>query len=374
MSGRDRDQRRVFLTLDGLRGVAAVFVAMRHTGFFHNLGVEGGYMAVDLFFALSGFVIAHAYERRLAAGLGAGRFLALRYLRLWPVYVLGAGLGLVSALCHALPGRDNLNLAEIGRVAPFALVMLPGPHIRPMLYPVDSVAWSLALELVVNLAYALVWRRLRDWRALAAVIALSAAALIAAVAWFGKLDVGFTWHNAWGGLPRVVFSFAAGLAVQRLYRRWPLRLPLSAWAPLALLPALIWKPIDPVVYPLACVIVVFPPLVALAAWTEPGRWSARLFAWLGAASYPLYALHRPAGELVALALSRLVPQSVGWGVRLGVPYMIAALVVCGLIERFYDRPVRKVLTAAFDRLSGAFLRPAPGPPIEADGLLPDPRT
>ena len=252
--------------------------------------------------------------------------------------------------------------------------MLPGPHIRPMLYPVDSVAWSLALELVVNLAYAFVWRWLRDWRALAAVIALSAAALIATVAWFGKLDVGFTWHNAWGGLPRVVFSFAAGLAVQRFYRRWPLRLPLSAWAPLALLPALLWKPIDPVVYPLVCVIVVFPPLVALAAWTEPGRRSARLFAWLGAASYPLYALHRPAGELVALELSRLIPQSVGWGVRLGVPYMIAALVVCGLIERFYDRPVRKALTAAFDRMSGLFLRPAPGPPIEADGLLPEPRS
>lgn len=363
------------MTLDGLRGVAAVFVAMRHTVFFHDLGVHGGYMAVDLFFALSGFVIAHAYERRLAEGMGAGRFIVLRYLRLWPVYGLGAGLGLVAALCHALPGRDNLSPAEVAQVAPFALAMLPGPHLREMLYPVDSVAWSLALELVINLAYAFTWRWLRDGRVLGALLVIFALALAWTVWWFGKLDVGFTWRNAWGGLPRVAFSFTAGLAVYRVARRWPLRLRLTAWAPLALLPLLFWRPLDPVVYPLVCVIAVFPPLVVLAAWTEPGRVSARLFAWLGAASYPLYALHRPAGELLALGLSRAVPASAHWGVRLGAPYMLTAVAVCVLIERFYDRPVRKALAAGFEALMRRSPRRRPEPePAEADGLVPDAQT
>lgn len=374
MANGERDERRVFLTLDGLRGVAAVFVAMRHTAFFHNLGVHGGYLAVDLFFVLSGFVIAHAYERRLAAGLGAGRFMVLRYLRLWPVYLIGACLGLIAALCHALPGRENLSPSEVARVAPFALAMLPGPHIRQMLYPVDSVAWSLALELLINLAYALTWRWLRDIRVLGAMTAVFAGALIATVIHFGKLDVGFTWANAWGGLGRVAFSFSAGLLVYRAWRRWPLALGLTAWAPLALLPALFWAPLDSVVYPLTCVIGVFPPLVALSAWTEPGQASRRLFGWLGAASYPLYALHRPAGELVILGLSHVVPTLLRWGAWLGAPYMLVALVGCVLIERFYDRPARKALTAGFERLARLLpRRPRDASATEPDGLVVDQR-
>ena len=294
--GSETDQRRVFHTLDGLRGVAAVFVAMRHTAFFHHLGIDGGYLAVDLFFVLSGFVIAHAYERRLAAGLSAGRFLVTRYLRLWPVYALGAALGLAAAALHALSGKDNLSLAELARTAPFALAMLPGPHIRPSLYPVNSVAWSLALELLVNLAYALTWRWMRKPLALGGVLAVSAGGLLAAALWFGKLDVGFTWTNAWGGIPRVVFSFAAGLAVFRLSRHMRWRIP--AWAPVLALPPLLWVKIDPVVYPLACIVVLFPLLVLAAVRSEPGARLGRLFSGLGLASYPLYALHKPAGEIV----------------------------------------------------------------------------
>lgn len=378
MANVQRDERRVFLTLDGLRGVAAVFVAMRHTAFFHSLGIHGGYMAVDLFFVLSGFVIAHAYERRLAQGMGAGRFLVLRYLRLWPVYLIGACLGLVAALCQAMPGPDNLSPAEVARVAPFAVAMLPAPHIRPMLYPVDSVAWSLALELIINLVYALAWRWLRDVQVLGALTAVAAGVLVWTVAWFGKLDVGFTWTNAAGGLARVGFSFAAGLLVYRAWRRWPLNLTLTAWAPLALLPALFWRPADSVIYPLVCVIAVFPALVALSAWTEPGRRSHRLFGWLGAASYPLYAIHRPAGELIVLGLSRLIPVSVHWGVLLGAPYMVAALAVCVLVERFYDRPVRKALTVGAEwlmRQAPRRARPAPvAEAADADALAAETRT
>ena len=116
----DTREKRVFHTLDGLRGVAALFVAMRHTNLFHRAGIHGGYLAVDLFFVLSGFVIAHAYERRLASGLSVGRFMAARYLRLWPVYVLGAALGLIAALMHALPGKDNLTPLQVAQTAPFA--------------------------------------------------------------------------------------------------------------------------------------------------------------------------------------------------------------------------------------------------------------
>jgi peptidoglycan/LPS O-acetylase OafA/YrhL len=363
-------EKRVFASLDGLRGVAALFVAMRHTSFFHNLGISGGYMAVDLFFVLSGFVIAHAYERRLEQGLSAARFMALRYLRLWPVYVLGAALGLLAAWMQALPGRDNLTVNQVLHTAPFALAMLPGPHIKPMLYPVNSVAWSLALELLVNLAYALCWRRLRDARVLAAVLVVSALALVGVVAWFGKLDVGFQWTDAWGGLPRVVFSFTAGLAINRLYRARPWSSPLSAWAPLAVLPPLFWIWVDQTIWPLACVILLFPIIVALAAAAEPRPAASRAFAWLGAASYPLYALHKPAGELMALWVRHVSPHDIR-NVWIGVAFMAMLVAACGLVERFYDRPARRWLAIGLDGAIGLMsrrprTRPAPSRALAAD--------
>jgi peptidoglycan/LPS O-acetylase OafA/YrhL len=325
-------------------------VAMRHTAFFHGLGVHGGYLAVDLFFVLSGFVIAHAYERRLAHGLSAARFLALRYLRLWPVYVLGAGLGLLAAFAQALPGHNNLTTTQVVHTAPFALLMLPGPHIKAMLYPVNSVAWSLALELLVNLAYAFLWRPLRDPRVLGAAVAASALWLIAAVIWFGKLDIGFLWTDAAGGLPRVAFSFTVGLALYKLHRARPWRSPLPAWTPLLVLPPLFYLHLDEIVWPLICVLIIFPVLVSAAAAREPGTRTARVFAWLGAVSYPLYALHKPAGELVTQQVRHLAPWAVqnAW---VGAAYLGVALILCAVVERFYDRPVRRLLTRLVD---GAF--------------------
>ena len=351
---RKGDERRLFLALDGLRGVAAVFVAMRHTAFFHALNIHGGFMAVDLFFVLSGFVIAHAYEQRLAAGLSPGRVLLMRYLRLWPVYALGAGIGLAAAALHALPGHDNLSLPQVLQTAPFALALLPGPHIKAMLYPVNSVAWSLALELIINGVYALAWKPLRGAKVMACVLAGSFATLIGAVCWFGKLDIGFTWNDAWGGLPRVAFSFAAGLAVYRLFR-------LSSWrpgrlglAPLAVLPALLWVRLDEIVYPLACVGLIFPAFVFAAAGAEPGQRLGRLFVWLGAASYPLYALHKPVGEIVGLGVRLVAPRLVqsAW---VGAPYLVALFVGAILVERYYDRGARRAVVRGVDQAE-AFLR------------------
>ncbi|QUD87438.1 acyltransferase family protein [Phenylobacterium montanum] len=358
MASEGRGERRVFHALDGMRGVAALFVAMRHTAFFHKLGIPGGYMAVDLFFVLSGFVIAHAYERRFQEGLSAGRFLALRYVRLWPVYALGAVIGLLAALLHALPGRDNLSAAQVAQTAPYALAMLPGPHIRQMLYPVNSVAWSLALELTVNAVYALCWRPLRRPLVLAVSLAVSAAALVAAVAWFGKLDIGFLWRDWIGGLPRVAFSFTAGLAIYQLYRRRGLALKAPAWALLAPLPVLFCLPLGETVYPLVCVLLIFPALVfAIASAPEPGARQARLFALLGAASYPLYALHKPLGELVVLGLRHIAPQMVDrTPLMTGVPYLVLLLAVSLLVERWFDQPVRRALNGGIGRVSRVLRR------------------
>lgn len=85
--------RRTFHTLDGLRGVAAGTVLIYHfPSLWSPASAPSAYLAVDLFFLMSGFVIEHAYGQRLATGLGVRRFLLLRLIRLYPLYLVGTGI------------------------------------------------------------------------------------------------------------------------------------------------------------------------------------------------------------------------------------------------------------------------------------------
>ena len=94
-----RPERRAFHTLDGLRGVAALLVVTRHANLLSaNISFPETFLAVDLFFLLSGFVIAFAYDDRLTNPNFEGRFLVIRLVRLYPLYVLGLFLGLLQRI------------------------------------------------------------------------------------------------------------------------------------------------------------------------------------------------------------------------------------------------------------------------------------
>jgi len=93
LSGKSSLDR--FEALDGLRGVAALSVVAAHVYFLFGYAFPSIDLAVDFFFALSGFVLAHAYGERLRGGMGAGRFMLLRLIRLYPLYILGTTIGLM---------------------------------------------------------------------------------------------------------------------------------------------------------------------------------------------------------------------------------------------------------------------------------------
>src|ERR1017187_8440436 len=91
--------RRSYRTLDGLRGVGAFMVVMRHVpGFFGPIRVPESFLAVDLFYLVSGFVVAHAYGERLNAGGFLKAFMKTRLIRLYPLYFIGMAIGLVAAI------------------------------------------------------------------------------------------------------------------------------------------------------------------------------------------------------------------------------------------------------------------------------------
>src|SRR5260370_29319356 len=257
--------RRRYATLDGMRGVAALFVVMRH--FSELRGAPEtvfSYLAVDVFFLLSGFVLSLSYAGRFARGMTAGEFLILRAVRLLPLYLFGITLALAFALRDAIGGviPPGLFAAWLG-TAPF---MLPSPSWErsPALFPIMPPAWSLFFEFyVANILFA----ALRGRPAaplLAGLVAGSALLLAAADFGFGSLDIGQTWPTLAGGVPRVCFSFFGGMLLQQLHQRHPPRLKLPSWIILAALAPVLSPPLQGMagrLYEAACVFAVFPALV-----------------------------------------------------------------------------------------------------------------
>jgi len=301
--------------LDALRGIAALCVLLVHVD--QSL-LPRGILAVDLFFMLSGFVMARTYEARLQSGLGPLAFLKKRYRRLLPAYAVGCTVGAVWLL-HA----DFPPLIVLALFVP-ALLFLPTP-IAGYLYPYNGPGWSLTWELLANVLHALVFAHMST-RALVRLLALLAVAL----AWIGFAQ-GIIYAGAyWNGMAqtfcRALVCYGIGIVLFRRQDLAPAIPPIIAVAgfpviligigALAKIPAM-----------LAFDLLVCPLLVWSAA---SGRLPLpRLWLFLGAMSYPLYALHVPVlqwiegagvsswwGALLALVLAGMAamwPGLRGWG-------------------------------------------------------------
>lgn len=319
-----------FDTLDLLRGVAALAVAT-----LHYAAITGSppvfphaYLAVDMFFALSGFVIAHAYGSQLTDGASVSRFMVRRLVRLYPLYLLGSLLGWFLILGELSPERWLSGFGE-------NLLFLPAfPVTGKMtagLFPALWPAWSLFWELIANLLFAMLAPRLST-RVLGAVLALGLLVLVATGAGYGTLDAGARWSTFFGGAGRVLWSYFAGVAVYRLYQRCG-----SFWSPSAgllamLLLAVLALPIsgwgyDVVIAALLPLFVLFG--AQIAAPSAIGR-------WLGHASYALYVLHVP---ILNVAM-RFTPLSNTPQLILLLPCMGITLCAAACVARYFDDPVR----------------------------------
>lgn len=215
-----------YITLDAMRGVAAIFVAARHFSELYGPSTPHfSYLAVDIFFLLSGFVLSLSYGDKLAQGMTPREFLIRRVIRLFPLYLLGTALSLLVAFWHfsqaSLPGATPGSMVLAGAAA---LLMLPSHAFSLFLFSFMVPAWSLFFELyVANAAFAVLRGRATD-RLLLSVIIPSLILLLLADAFRGSLEMGSQWHTALGGVPRTLFSFFLGVYLQRLHRRHPPRL------------------------------------------------------------------------------------------------------------------------------------------------------
>jgi peptidoglycan/LPS O-acetylase OafA/YrhL len=344
-----------YATLDAMRGAAALSVAAMHASKLGNLQLmPSGYLAVDLFFMLSGFVIANAYDARLAAGLGARRFMLQRFIRLYPLYLLGTAVG-VAVVAAGLDA--SWSGAGLARATGYAAAMLPVPpwpagvDDHSTLYPLNDAAWSLLFELLVNLLFVLVHRRL-GLRLLVIWVGLAALGLAATVVDAGSLERGWSWDGFAVGAARVGFSFPLGVLLCRLQAadqlpRW--RMP--SWGVVAAMLALLTLPspgyAGEMWRDLGIVMLVMPVLLIAGIHSEtavPG-----VADWLGTVSYPLYMLHGPVlALLVGLALRHgyaadAIPL---WYRQAG---MLMVVLACVPVARLFDTPARRWLSGLVAR-------------------------
>lgn len=321
--------RKQFLTLDGLRGLAAVAVMLFHipeSGLIARF--DQTYLAVDFFFVLSGFVLVHAYDELLRRDMGAFEFVLRRYIRLWPLYLVATVIGIaVAFMSHASRLAIVASLAFNLLFLPILVPRLSVDHAR--VFPLVGPTWSLFFELVANLIYGLIGPRLTG-RVLALVLVIGAALCVATKYAYGDLTGGALIANLQFGLGRVVWSFFAGVAVYRLWRRFP-AFEAPAWLFALALVGMFAIPAE-----LILVFVGFPGLVYLAASANPTGFSKTFCTRLGGASYGIYVLHKPVIEGARLYVDLSEP--------------LAALALCALVilaalilDQVFDRQARRWL-------------------------------
>ena len=215
--------------LTSLRGLAAWMVVLFHVrlAIAPSIGptvmavAAKGYLAVDFFFMLSGFVLWLNYEGRLRAGRVREwiDFFVRRLARIWPLHAAMLGVAAALALLFALTGRDTSNypLAEL----PLHLALMQNWGFTHALSWNDP-AWSISCELAAYLllpAFTLLvnWRRVRASLLIGTLIGL-AALLHLVFTTSGATTLGQNILQL--GVPRCLIEFTMGTVLCELWRRW----------------------------------------------------------------------------------------------------------------------------------------------------------
>ena len=336
--------------LDGLRGIAALavvtfhFMEMAYSDYSQNF-IGHGFLAVDFFFCLSGFVIAYAYDDRIGK-IGIGAFFKARIIRLHPLVFLGSVLGLIAFLFDPFGGHPELYSA--GKIVLLFLcsaLLIPYPVVAERsfnLFNLNAPAWSLFWEYVANIVYALVLCRLNR-RILVVLLIISAAALCYVVYNHHNVMGGWGGSTFWDGGARISYSFLAGLLVYRFNLVIKNNLGFIGMGLLLalafLMPFSKWNWITETLV----VLFYFPLLITLGVGTTLAPGLKKLCNFSGNISYPLYMTHYAVIWMFSNYYNSHKPDAGHLAVIISIS-AILLLCIAWLVMTFYDIPVRRYLS------------------------------
>ncbi len=364
------DTKPHYELLDGLRGVAALMIIWYHVfeGFATSpmdQGFNHGYLAVDFFFVLSGFVIGYAYDDRWKT-MSVKDFFKRRLVRLHPMVVFGALFGVITFCMQGCVKWDGSSVAFSSVMVALLinLFMLPAfPHTTPEIrgngemFPLNGPNWSLFFEYIGNIFYALFLHKLPT-KALGGVVLLSGLGLASfalfGLSGYGTIGVGWTMadYNFPGGLLRMLFAYSMGMFLARIFRPRPIKGAFGI-ASVAIIAMVIvpyigdgQSPWMNGIYDTVCALFVLPLLVYIGACGKPTSSTSALCHFLGDISYPLYMVHYPIMYLFyAWLWKEGLTFAETWPVAVGLFFGNIALAY--IVLKVYDEPVRKWLGKKF---------------------------
>lgn len=347
--------RHHYEILDGLRGIAALAVVVFHfmewiyTDPAKNF-IGHGFLAVDFFFCLSGFVIGYAYDDRIQK-MGIRHFFIKRIIRLHPLVVAGSVLGLLAFLFDPFGGHPELySTGKIVLAFFCSLFMIPLPVIADRglnLFSFNAPAWSLFWEYIANIMYALILFRIKRGMLLLFTFCSSIALCFVAYR-SGNLLGGWSGPTFWDGSIRIAYSFLAGLLIYR--SNWIIKNSLGFGSLSVLLVLAFFIPgtkwnwiVEPVI-----VLLYFPLLISLGAGATITPRLKNFCTFSGDLSYPLYMTHYAALWMFGNYYTNQKPN----------PGTLTAIVISGiclllgaayLTMKFYDTPLRRYLRRKWDK-------------------------
>lgn len=361
------DTKPHYHLLDGLRGVAAIMVVCFHV--FEAFAtshldqqINHGYLAVDFFFILSGFVVGYAYDDRWKT-MKMREFFKRRIIRLHPMVVMGA---LIGAVMFYFQGCSFWDVSKVTVTALLLgtflnALLIPastGMEIRGIkeMYPLNGPSWSLFFEYIGNILYAVFIRRLST-KALALLVGVAGCGLasFAILGPYGDICAGFslTGIEFTAGFLRLLFSFSAGLLMIRVFS--PVRVKGAFWiCSLGLVVLLAMPRFGGAehlwlngVYDTVCFAVFFPLFVFLgASGRTTDKHTTRVCNFLGMISYPLYMVHYP---FIYLYFAWVKNRELTFAQSLpgALAVVLGSVVLAYACLKWYDMPVRKYLSGRF---------------------------
>lgn len=376
--------------LDGLRGVAAIIVLLYHHFEEFGPGITSfhGYLAVDFFFILSGFVVGYAYDDRWKSinnpnGMTLSDFFKRRLIRLHPMLLFGMFFGLLMFYFGAgsnLPTIMQSHWPTILISFVFAILLIPVPKMFDVrgwgeVNSFNGNSWTLGFEYLANILYALFIRHLGKTMLTFLVIffAILTIGMGLGFDFFGIMNtrpdyqpIG-TFIGGWDMNPdqlllgwiRLLYPFFAGLLLSRimanskssqnsdsLLNRHGFLIASVCLSVILLMPYIGSQdqPLYNGVYEIMCILIAFPAIVYMGA---KGRVSGKIHSfckWLGDISYPLYITHSPIIFTLCIGWKANNPEA--------TPDQIVFVCCCSIILslmvawaslKLWDEPVRKWL-------------------------------